>query len=134
MDKLTEEWTKLDNKVRFILAVVKEEIIIRNRKRADLLKELQGEGIGQQQLIFSDKKFLPFDSKNKRKKSKAGSASTVGFFTFVAEVEDDEELAQEEVPDEVESKSAYDYLLSMPLWSLTLEKVECQQNSVDMLG
>lgn len=48
----------LDNKVRFILAVVKEEIIIRNRKRAELLKELE------------TKKFTPFYKKKDPRKSK----------------------------------------------------------------
>ena len=35
---------KLENKVRFILAVVKGEIIVSNRKRADLFVELQTKG------------------------------------------------------------------------------------------
>ncbi|KAL6911837.1 hypothetical protein ACP4OV_000642 [Aristida adscensionis] len=44
---------KLENKVRFIKAVVAEEIIVRNRKRAELLLELQ------------HKKFDPFPRKKK---------------------------------------------------------------------
>lgn len=38
LNELNQDWKRLDNKVRFILAVVKEEIVVRNRKRADLMK------------------------------------------------------------------------------------------------
>ena len=38
------ELLKLENKVRFILAVVKGEIIVSIRKRADLFVELQTKG------------------------------------------------------------------------------------------
>jgi len=39
-DKLTQELSKLDNKVRFILAVVNEELVIRKVKKAAILAEL----------------------------------------------------------------------------------------------
>jgi DNA topoisomerase-2 len=108
INKLANEWTKLDNQVRFILAVVKEEIIIRNRKRADLLQEL------------IDKKFDQFIG-DKKVESKS-----------IVKVEDEDEEGSSESEDESdknskkkvkELKSGYDYLLKMPLWSLTLEKV-----------
>ena len=38
------ELLKVENKVRFILAVVNGEIIVSNRKRADLFVELQRKG------------------------------------------------------------------------------------------
>ena len=38
------ELLKLENKVRFILAVVKGEIIVSNRKRVDMFVELQTKG------------------------------------------------------------------------------------------
>ena len=41
LNKREMELLKLENKVRFILAVVKGEIIVSNRKRADLFVELQ---------------------------------------------------------------------------------------------
>eukprot|EP01116_Phalansterium_solitarium_P015953 TRINITY_DN3599_c0_g1_i1.p1 TRINITY_DN3599_c0_g1~~TRINITY_DN3599_c0_g1_i1.p1 ORF type:complete len:1533 (-),score=573.08 TRINITY_DN3599_c0_g1_i1:16-4614(-) len=100
--ELKREWLKLDNKVRFILGVVKEEIIVRNRKRADLLKELQA------------KKFDPIFTKAvEEKMAKAAAAAD--------EEEEDEE--GEESDEKTEKKSGYDYLLSMPLWNLTMEKV-----------
>lgn len=58
VNELNEQWSMLDNKVRFILAVIAEEIVIRNRKRADLLKEL------------ANKKFAPFYKKRDPKKAK----------------------------------------------------------------
>ena len=37
LTKLQREFDNLDNKLRFILAVVNEEIVIRKRKKAELL-------------------------------------------------------------------------------------------------
>jgi DNA topoisomerase-2 len=102
LEELNQKWTELDNKVRFILAVVKEEIIVRNRKKAELLKELAA------------KKFTPI-YKEKKKKKKTVTAE---------EVDDGDAEESESEANESEAKSGYDYLLSMPLWSLTLEKVE----------
>ncbi|KAL0005961.1 hypothetical protein SO802_013522 [Lithocarpus litseifolius] len=53
LNKREMELLKLENKVRFILAVVKGEIIVSNRKRADLFVELQTKG------------FTPFPKKTK---------------------------------------------------------------------
>ena len=41
LNKREMELLKLENKVRFILGVVKGEIIVSNRKRADMFVELQ---------------------------------------------------------------------------------------------
>ncbi|KAM7530082.1 hypothetical protein LguiB_033492 [Lonicera macranthoides] len=75
------ELSKLENKVRFIHAVVNGEILLLNRKRADLLFELK------------QKEFTPFPKKKAE--------------TFSVGAEND-----------------YDYLLSMPIGTLTLEKVQ----------
>lgn len=53
LQNLQYELLKVDNKVRFILGVVKGEIIVNNRKRAALLAELQTKG------------FTPFPKKAK---------------------------------------------------------------------
>jgi DNA topoisomerase II len=98
-NKLSEEWEKLDNRVRFILAVVHGELIVSNRKKKDILAELKSEGY---------KTFFP-TKKN----------STV--------VNGDEEDADEDqstsisTPDNLDK--GYDYLLSMKIWNLTEEKV-----------
>eukprot|EP01114_Cavostelium_apophysatum_P017591 TRINITY_DN526_c0_g1_i1.p1 TRINITY_DN526_c0_g1~~TRINITY_DN526_c0_g1_i1.p1 ORF type:complete len:1536 (+),score=661.88 TRINITY_DN526_c0_g1_i1:185-4792(+) len=96
VDALTEDWEKIDNKVRFILAVVKEEIIVRNRKKADLLKELATKG------------YKAFPKKKKRDEEEAAPA--------------EEENGEEQ--EQADSKNGYDYLLSMQLWNLTMERVQ----------
>ncbi|KAF2293580.1 hypothetical protein GH714_002987 [Hevea brasiliensis] len=105
------EWEllKLENKVRFILGVVKGEIIVSNRKRADLLLELQQKG------------FTPIP-KNKSAESMVAGATD--------DTEEPEESidGKEENPKTVSGNgvqaSDYEYLLSMPIGTLTLEKVQ----------
>lgn len=88
--------------MRFILGVVKGEIIVSNRKRADLLLELQQKG------------FTPFPK---------------NISAVVAGAVDDAEEPEESI-DETEANpksvqaSDYEYLLSMPIGTLTLEKVQ----------
>jgi DNA topoisomerase II len=95
--KLSDDWEKLENKMRFILAVIHGELVVSNRKKSDILSELQTEGY---------KMFFPV---------KKNSSTTK---------EDDAE--EEEAEDTVSNNTVrgYDYLLSMKLWSLTQEKVE----------
>lgn len=95
-DQLTEQWTKLDNRVRFIKAVISGELVVANRKKADLLNELQAKG------------YTPYN----RTPASAADADAAG----VDEAANDDTTA-------ATASSAYDYLLSMPLWSLTHEKV-----------
>jgi DNA topoisomerase-2 len=100
--KLSDDWEKLENKMRFILAVIHGELIVSNRKKSDILRELQTEGY---------KMFFPV-----KKNSTAAK--------------DDDNDNDEEDTDDASSSSTsnsvrgYDYLLSMKLWSLTQEKVE----------
>ena len=83
MKRLEKEFSILDNKVRFILAVINGEMVINNRPKKELMSDLRSQG-------------YPAHSSNKKKD------------------EDDIDLGSRD----------YDYLLSMPLWNLTLEKVE----------
>mmetsp|Transcript_11822 Transcript_11822/g.47709 ORF Transcript_11822/g.47709 Transcript_11822/m.47709 type:complete len:1558 (-) Transcript_11822:87-4760(-) len=85
------EVSRISNRVRFILAVINKEIILANRKKADLLAQLEEDGY--------DK--MPKKMQNTRAKNAI--------------------ITEEEYE---ESNASYDYLLSMPLWSLTLERVE----------
>lgn len=55
LENLQFELLKVDNKVRFILGVVRGEIVVNNRKRADLLAELNAKG------------FTPIPKKSKSK-------------------------------------------------------------------
>ncbi|KAJ8637994.1 hypothetical protein MRB53_012261 [Persea americana] len=102
LESLELELLKLDNKVRFILAVVNGEIIVNNRKKADLLIELKQKG------------FTP----SFPNKTKSGNAAA-----------EDEAAESEENEEDVGNHSGvkagdYAYLLAMPIGTLTLEKVQ----------
>jgi len=92
----------LDNKVRFILGVVSGEIVVNNRKNADLVIELQQKG------------FTPMPKKG-------NSAEPV-----VAGANDEEEQEEEQETGSVEAakRGDYDYLLSMSIRTLTFESVQ----------
>lgn len=81
---------------RFVKEVCSGELIVSNRKRKDILEELQDKGY---------EPFLP-------EKSKA-----------VGVTEDDDGIEEEEISDS-ELAKGYDYLLGMKIWSLTFEKAE----------
>lgn len=97
---------KLDNKVRFILGVIRNEIIVSNRKKADLLIELREKG------------FTPI-----RKENKGIEAAVAGAMADSEENEESSEDSPEIVRGSVRA-SDYDYLLSMAIGTLTLEKVQ----------
>ncbi|KAF8750223.1 hypothetical protein HU200_012478 [Digitaria exilis] len=101
LQNLNLDLKKLENKVRFIRCVVNNEIIVNNRKRADLFLELR------------QKKFDPFPKKKKQPEPAAVGAT-----------EEDEE--NEESPDAANGvdPSDYEYLLSMAIGTLTLEKIQ----------
>ncbi|KAG9456462.1 hypothetical protein H6P81_000970 [Aristolochia fimbriata] len=103
LENLELDLSKVDNKVRFILGVVHGEIIVSNRKRADLFLELKQKG------------FTPFPSKPKN--SEAVNSDDA------AESQKAEEEQEAAAPVAVHA-SDYDYLLSMPIGTLTLEKVQ----------
>lgn len=92
---------RISNKVRFILAVVGGELKLSNRKRGDIEAELEREGYDR---LPSAKKALAV-------------AATMG------EEEEEEEGGA--------SAGSYEYLLSMPLASLTHEKVEALQEETE---
>ena len=108
--KLTEEWEKLDNKVRFILAVVENKLKVSNRKKAELLSELSKLGF----------KTFGTDTAADRRDKKNGAGD---------DSEYDEDYDEEDAPrssaDSLEK--GYDYLLSMKIWSLTMERVKALQ-------
>ncbi|KAH7659032.1 DNA topoisomerase type IIA protein [Dioscorea alata] len=106
LDSLEFELMKLDNRVRFILGVVRNEIIVSNRKKADLLIELREKG------------FTPI-----RKENKGIEAAVAGAMVDSEENEESSEDSPEIVRGGVRA-SDYDYLLSMAIGTLTLEKVQ----------
>jgi len=106
--------------MRFILGVVKNEIKVSNRKKKEIEADLKQRG---------------FDEMTKTKAGGAGPATPV---------EGDEDAGEDggDAVDAAQSAGGkgYDYLLSMPIFSLTMEKVQAlcaerdtKQEEVDTL-
>ncbi|KAF8349867.1 DNA topoisomerase II [Amanita rubescens] len=98
-DHLAEEMQnildKLNNQARFVQMIVDKELVVSNRKKADIVAELR------------KLKFRPFPK------------------VTSAKVNENEEKADEdEEEEELGNDSDYDYLLGMAIWSLTKEKIE----------
>ncbi|GAU18535.1 hypothetical protein TSUD_325240 [Trifolium subterraneum] len=98
----------LDNKVRFILGVVNGEIIVSNRKKAELLIELKQKG------------FTPM------RKGKSAEPQVAGANDDSSEGQEDGEQETVSQPVNVEGATwgDYEYLLSLPIGTLTLESVQ----------
>ncbi|KAK9450078.1 DNA topoisomerase [Limtongia smithiae] len=92
----TEQLEKLNSQARFIKMIIDKQLVIANRKRAELVVEL---------------KKLKFPPISKRKNGP---------------LDDDETPTAEENDDESGDidLSSYDYLLGMPIWSLTRERYD----------
>ena len=101
---LTGEWSKLDNRVRFVLAVIAGDVKISNVKKDVIIAQLERDG------------FKTFEPVAKKKQ---------------ADDDDDDGAAADAIDVDAKGKGmtaaaksrGYDYLLGMPLWSLTMEKV-----------
>jgi len=91
---LRREQLMLSNKARFIKEVCNETLIVNNRKKIDLLKELQ------------EKEYDLFLNNDKK------------------ESEDSESEESDDNPTIAELTKGYEYLLGMRIWSLTLERVK----------
>lgn len=92
---LRDDREMLDNRVRFISMIIEGKLVVQNRKKKDILIDLKANG------------FRPFSPKKN------------------ANMGDNDEENEEDIEDAKEnSQRGYDYLLSMPIWSLTIEKVE----------
>ncbi|CAJ2639117.1 unnamed protein product [Trifolium pratense] len=97
----------LDNKVRFILGVVNGEIIVSNRKKAELLKELKQKG------------FTPMPRKGKSSEPQVAGANDDN-----SEEREDGEQETGTVRVEEATWGDYEYLLSLSIGTLTLESVQ----------
>lgn len=114
LDNLERELLKLENKVRFILGVVKGEIVVSNRKRADLFLELQQKG------------FTPFPKNTKSAGPEVAGATD--------DTEETDETSNTEAISSGVRISDYEYLLSMAIGTLTIEKVEALLAERDKLN
>jgi DNA topoisomerase-2 len=63
LEKLSDEWSKFDNKCRFIKAVIDGALIISNRKKNDLLSDLKRMGF-RSFMPISKVNILPLSQKN----------------------------------------------------------------------
>ncbi|KAF7836067.1 DNA topoisomerase 2 [Senna tora] len=107
----------LDNKVRFILGVVSGEIVVSNRKKADLLIELKQKG------------FTPMPRKGKSAEPQVAGANDENS----EEQENDNGRDQETESVNVDGARSgdYEYLLSMSIGTLTIESVQKLLNEKD---
>ncbi len=99
LDLFRKQLLKLENQVRFILAVIKKEIKVNNRKKDELFKELEAQG------------YDKFENDDKKKKKSKEDVQKGG--------------KEEKGTSESKKKNGagYGYLLSMPIWNLTMERV-----------
>ena len=93
--ELQLELDKLTNQARFVQMIVKRELNVSNRKKADIVADLRQKG------------FKPFP--------KVSKAKAAGENAEVEEAEEEEASTG--------ASSDFDYLLGMAIWSLTQEKV-----------
>ncbi|KAI9500924.1 DNA topoisomerase [Coemansia spiralis] len=96
-EKLGRDLQIADNRVRFVLEIIQKKLEVNNRKRKDLVKDLIG------------RNYTPIPKKIK---------------PAIAGDPDSEKAAEEAAAEEEQEGSDFDYLLSMPIWNLTMEKVE----------
>ncbi|KIK18643.1 hypothetical protein PISMIDRAFT_109084 [Pisolithus microcarpus 441] len=98
-NELQTQFERLSNQARFVKMIVDKELVVSNRKKADIVADLR------------KLKFRPFPKVSKAKA--AGETEEV--------VNQDEDAAE---AGEAAGSTDYDYLLGMAIWSLTKEKIE----------
>ncbi|KAG0265402.1 DNA topoisomerase 2 [Mortierella polycephala] len=94
VDVYTKQWQRIDNKVRFILMIISGELVVQNRKKALIVEDMVLKGFNS-----SAELDVEFDNGN--------------------DSPDPEELKVK-----IENGNIFDYLLKLPIWSMTFEKVE----------
>lgn len=97
-NELQLQFEKLSNQARFVKLIIEKELVVSNRKKADIMADLR------------KLKFRPFP--------KVSKAKAAGETEDVVNPDEDEEAAEG-----AGGSTDYDYLLGMPIWSLTKEKV-----------
>lgn len=114
--RLTKEYEILFNKVKFIQAIISETLKINKVKRSIILQRVVE--IGLKPMSEINKVMLKF--------AKLGMGKTAAS----KPAEEEEEAKEEEVKENAEqaqltAKSKdFEYLLGMPMWSLTEEKID----------
>lgn len=107
ISNLQRELDKLTNQARFVQEIIDGKLIVSKKKKPVLVAELQ------------KRNYTPYPKKDDAQKA----GETEAF------MEDEE--AEADSSDETDvAASAYDYLLGMPIWSLTQERVEKLQKQI----
>jgi DNA topoisomerase-2 len=96
VNELEHKYKKISSKVRFILAVINGEFVVNNRAKAEILQQLQ------------DDEYDAFPPPSKQKDAAAENTDDEG----------------DDMVEKTSSARDFDYLLSMKIWSLTMEQVE----------
>ncbi|EGB11155.1 hypothetical protein AURANDRAFT_22331, partial [Aureococcus anophagefferens] len=99
----------LRNKVRFVLSVLSGDLVVQNRKRAELLAQLVDDGYDAVYNAAAKKK-------TPAKADDDGDAS--------GSDGDDDGAGAAAGSSDAQLAKGYDYLLSMKIWSLTMERVD----------
>ncbi|KZT42853.1 type II DNA topoisomerase [Sistotremastrum suecicum HHB10207 ss-3] len=102
-NELEQELDKISNQARFIQMIVNKDLVISNRKKADIVAELRTH------------KFKPIPKITKTKASAEEDA-------VLENAEEIEAVKEEEQT--TGAPSDFDYLLGMAIWSLTKEKIQ----------
>ncbi|KAK4236640.1 DNA topoisomerase [Achaetomium macrosporum] len=103
LDVYHADYRKLQNQYRFVSEIIENKLVVSKKKKAVLVQELR------------DRKYEAFPPKDNKKVKST-----------------DEELGKDDVEEEEADGGArdYDYLLSMPIWSLTNERLEKLKNQI----
>lgn len=118
ISKLNRDLAILSNKTRFILAVINEEIKLRNAKKKELCETLVQKGFVQMKNM---PKILSTKAQEEVKKEEEAEEE---------EAQEDNLKPQSERNIDVAAKE-FNYLLSLPLLSLTYEKVEALKKELE---
>lgn len=112
LGKLQQEYEILFNKVKFIQAVIANKILIQGKKRALIMEQCKDHALKTwPELIAIMQKFIKNEAVKSRVAKNSGDK---------AESDGEERDGNEERKEEGAIKqSDYDYLLKMPLWSLS---------------
>jgi DNA topoisomerase II len=103
---LQDELDSLDNKQRFILLIIDGKFVVAKRKKAAIIADLRKHGF---KAIPRTPRRSSVISDEEKADSDTGGAGNEPQSSSLAKTIGDQD---------------YDYLLSMPLWSLTMERVE----------
>ncbi|XP_049851903.1 uncharacterized protein LOC126328047 [Schistocerca gregaria] len=108
VDRMRKELRYASNRLRFVLAVIEKRLVVTNRKKRAIYKDLVEQG---------------FDPMPKNALMRQVEMARVELLPEGEEGEEGEEVEESEEKGDACMRD-YDYLLGMPIWSLTMERVE----------